>query len=184
MHPLQINLDGEYLKKLLLTLLLVLLAISCGRFEVKKGLSKPLVLRDGLLFSDSLATIPYTGRHKSNMMDQKIEYDVINGIREGDFIIYYFNDNIQMIGKMAQNKNVGEWKYYSSDGRLETVGSYEGDMPDGKWSWYANDGKVLEEGSFAFGKREGEWKSYDTSGVLKIIRSYKANQLIDSTLIE
>jgi antitoxin component YwqK of YwqJK toxin-antitoxin module len=167
-----------------LTLLLILLAISCGKFEVKNGLSKPLVLRDGLLYSDSVATTPYTGRHKSNMMDQKIEYEVIDGIREGEFIIYYPNDNIQMMGKMTQNKNVGEWKYYASDGRLESVGSYADDVPNGKWIWYANDGKVLEEGSFALGKREGEWKSYDTLGVLQIIRSYQSDQLIDSISIE
>jgi len=172
------------LKHILLIPLSFLLVLSCAKLEVKNGISKPLVLRNGLLYSDSISITPFTGRHKSKMMDQKIEYEVIDGIREGDFIIYYPNDNIQMIGKMNQNKNVGEWKYYASDGRLETLGNYSDDIPDGKWIWYDTDGKVLEEGNFALGKREGEWKSFDTSGVLKILRSYKMDKLIDSTLIE
>jgi antitoxin component YwqK of YwqJK toxin-antitoxin module len=172
------------LKHILLIPLSFLLVLSCAKLEVKNGISKPLVLKDGLLYSDSLSNTLFTGRHKSKMMDQKIEYQVIDGIREGDFIIYYPNDNIQMIGKMSQNKNDGEWKYYASDGSLETLGSYSDDIPDGKWIWYKKNGIVLEEGNFSLGKRDGEWKSYDTTGVLRTLRSYKMDKLIDSTLIE
>jgi antitoxin component YwqK of YwqJK toxin-antitoxin module len=88
-----------------------------------------------------------------------------------------------MIGKMRENKNVGEWKYYFSDGSLETAGFYDDDIPTGKWIWYQPDGKVLEEGNYIGGKREGEWKSYDSTGALNIVRLYKENELIDSTKI-
>ena len=168
--------------KLYISFLISILIISCAH-KAEEKLANPLVLKDGLLYSDSLSTIPYTGRNKSHMLDMKIEYDVVNGKKEGDFITYYPNDKIQMIGKMKENKNVGEWKYYFSDGSLETSGFYDDDIPTGKWIWFQPDGKVIEEGNYIGGKREGEWKSYDSTGALNIVRLYKENELIDSTKI-
>jgi len=168
--------------KLYIAFLLSIFIISCTH-KAEEKLSNPLVLKDGLLYSDSLSTVPFTGRNKSNMFDMKIEYDVVNGKKEGDFITYYSNDKIQMFGKMKENKNVGEWKYYFPDGSLETSGFYEDDIPTGKWIWFQPDGKVIEEGNYISGNREGEWKSYDSTGALKIIRLYKENELIDSTKV-
>lgn len=168
--------------KLYISFLISILIISCAH-KAEEKLSKPLFLKNGLLYSDSLSTIPFTGRNKSNMLDMKIEYDVVNGKKEGDFITYYPNDKIQMIGKMKENKNVGEWKYYFPDGSLETSGFYDDDIPTGKWIWLQPDGKVLEEGNYFGGKREGEWKSYDSTGALNIVRLYRENELIDSTKI-
>jgi len=141
-------------------------------------------LRDGLLYGDTLSTIPFTGRNKSRMLDMKIEYDVVEGKKEGDFIIYYSNDKIQMAGKMKDNKNIGEWKYYFLDGSIQTNGFYDNDIPTGHWIWYNPDGKVIEEGEYIDGKREGEWKNYDSLGLIEIVRLYKENNLIDSTRVK
>jgi len=168
--------------KLSITALSAMLLISCVH-KAEEKLSKPLVIKDGLLYSDSLSTVPYTGRNKSNMFDKKIEYDVVDGKKEGDFIIYFSNNKIQMIGKMKANKNEGEWKYYFQNGSLESSGFYENDIPDGKWIWYNPNGKIIEEGNYVIGKREGEWKNYDSTGSLEIVRLYKANELIDSTRV-
>jgi len=148
------------------------------------GKSTPLFLRDGLLYADSTAKVPFTGRNKSKALDQVVEYDVLNGVKEGEFIIYYPNQKIQMIGKMKGNKNVGEWKYYFSDGSLQTSGYYDDDIPNGKWIWYNPKGKIMEEGNFLNGIRDGEWKSYDSVGNLSIVRIYKDSLMIDSTKIE
>lgn len=168
--------------KLSISLLVSIVIISCTH-KAEERLSNPLVLKDGLLYSDSLSTVPFTGRNKSNMFDMKIEYDVVNGKKEGDFITYYPDDKIQMIGKMKENKNVGEWKYYFPDGSLETSGYYDDDIPTDKWTWFQPDGKVIEEGNYISGNREGEWKSYDSTGALDIVRLYRENELIDSTKI-
>lgn len=168
--------------KIFISFLIVILFFSCNQKEEEK-LSNPLVLKDGLLYSDSLSTVPFTGRNKSNMFDMKIEYDVVNGKKNGDFITYYPNNKIQMKGKMKENKNVGEWKYYFPDGSLETSGYYENDIPTGNWLWFNPQGKIIEEGNYLNGNREGEWKSYDTLGELTIVRLYKENELIDSTKI-
>ena len=169
--------------KLYISIFISFLFISCTQKEEEK-LSNPLVLKDGLLYSDTLSTIPFTGRNKSRMLDMKIEYDVVEGKKAGDFIIYYSNDKIQIAGKMKNNKNVGEWKYYFLDGSIQTTGFYDNDIPTGHWMWYNPDGKVIEEGEYIYGKREGEWKNYDSLGLIEIVRLYKENNLIDSTRVK
>jgi len=161
----------------------ILLTVFACNTKVDNKLSNPLVIRDGLLYEDSKSTKPYSGRHKSRMQDMKIEYEVVNGIREGDFIIYFSNDKIQMEGKMKNNKNDGFWKYYYPDGSLQNSGYYNQDIPDSLWKWYYNNGKVSEEGKYRIGVRDGEWKSYDTTGRLSIVRLYKDDNLIDSTKV-
>lgn len=168
--------------KLFISFLISIIIISCTH-KAEEKLSKPLVLKEGLLYSDSLSTVPFTGRNKSNMLDMKIEYDVVDGKKDGEFITYYSNEKIQISGKMKENKNVGEWKYYFPDGSLETSGFFDNDSASGKWIWYNQKGQILEEGSFFAGLREGEWKTYDSTGEISIIRIYKNNEVIDSTRI-
>lgn len=170
------------LLKIVLIFLSFTLMISCNK-PGGEDLTKPLVYKNGLLFSDSLSTNPFTGRHKSRMRDMKIEYEVVNGVREGDFIIYFSNNNVHMSGQMLNNKNEGEWKYYFSNGALQTSGFFENDIPSGKWTWYSLDGRILEQGNFLDGSRDGEWKSYDSLGQVDIIRIYKLGEMIDSTKI-
>jgi hypothetical protein len=174
------------LKNLLVTVLAIILLFGCNASIHKPadGKSTPLVLRDGILYADSTAKVPFTGRNKSKALDQFVEYDVVNGIKEGDFIIYYPNQKVQMAGKMSNNKNVGEWKYYNPDGSLETIGNYVDDKPSGTWIWYYPNGKIAEEGNYKEGKRDGKWKTYDTTGSQVIIRMYKEETLIDSTLVK
>lgn len=174
------------MKKILFLILISLVLFSCGikKVKIKDDLSSPLVYKNGLYYADSTSSTPFTGRNKSKMLDQVIEYDVINGIREGDFIVYYPNKNIQIIGKLSNNKNVGEWKYYNSNGTIESVGNFLDDKPSGVWTWYYTNGKVAEEGKFVEGKRDGDWKSYDSLGTLTILRKYKMDKMIDSTSVK
>lgn len=169
--------------KFFIIILLIIPLSSCSKKTVKSELSAPLVLRDGLLFKDSLSTTPYTGRHKSRMLDQTIEYEVIDGIRQGDFIIYFPNGKTQMKGTLTDNKNTGTWIYYRSDGSIESKGEYVNDTPSGKWSWYQLNGKLAEDGFFNKGLRDGEWKDYDSTGNLISIIKYKMNTVIDSVVL-
>ena len=170
------------MNRLLISFLLLVLIISCAD-QRKNKISNPLVLRDGLYYSDSTSTIPFTGRNRSKMMNQEIEFDVVDGVRDGIFIIYYPNKKIQMIGNLSKNKNVGEWKYYFPDGSLESTGFFENDIPTGKWIWYNKKGYVVEDGNLINGQRDGEWKTYDSTGRLDILRTYKADKLLDSVKI-
>ncbi|HQI41495.1 MAG: hypothetical protein B6D44_07940 [Ignavibacteriales bacterium UTCHB2] len=173
------------MKNLLILLFAAIVFYGCDTKIAKPidGKTTPLVLRDGLLYPDSTSQVPFTGRNKSRALEQFVEYDVVNGIKEGDFIIYFPNQHVEMIGKMSNNLNVGEWKYYRPDGSLETVGNYVNDIPSGNWTWYYPNGKIVEEGVYKDGKRDGKWISYDSTGAQSIIRTYKEDKLIDSILV-
>lgn len=172
------------MKKSVFLILISLLTFSCTVKEAKVNISKPLVFRDGLYYADSTSKMPYTGRNKSKMLDQTIEFDVVNGIREGDFIVYYPDKNIQIIGKLANNKNIGEWKYFNPNGSLQTIGKFLDDLPSGIWTWYYPNGKLAEQGNFVKGKRDGEWKTYDSLGNANFVLKYKMDSVLDSIQVK
>ncbi|WP_337872059.1 hypothetical protein [Ignavibacterium sp.] len=157
------------------------LIISCEQ-KNKIELEQPLVLKDGLLYKDSTSTVPYTGRHKSKVLNKVIEYEVKDGIKNGDFILYFPNGKIEMKGKLVNDKNEGEWKYYLPDGTLQTVGFFKGDVPDSIWTWYYQIGKVFEVGRFDSGVKIGEWKTFDENGKLRVSRIFENGVIKDSTV--
>jgi antitoxin component YwqK of YwqJK toxin-antitoxin module len=171
------------LKTYLSSLFILFIFFACNKKENLET-QKPLVLRGGILYQDSTSSKPFTGRNKSRMLDMMIEYDVVDGIKEGDFIVYYSNKKNQMMGKMKQNKNVGLWKYYFKNGALQTTGYFNDDKPDSIWSWYSDKGILIEMGSFIEGKRNGGWKNFDSSGNLTYSRTFKDDKLVDSTRIQ
>jgi antitoxin component YwqK of YwqJK toxin-antitoxin module len=154
---------------------------SCTKKE-KNDFQQPLVQRDGLLYKDSTSTVPFTGRNKSRVLDKVIEYEVKDGIKNGEFILYFLNGKIEMKGKIINDKNEGEWKYYLPDGTLQTVGYFVNDFPDSTWTWYYQNGKIFEVGNFKNGVRNGEWKTFDENGTLRVRRIFENGAIKDSTV--
>ncbi|MGQ9799178.1 MAG: toxin-antitoxin system YwqK family antitoxin [Ignavibacterium sp.] len=175
------------MKKIFRLLILLAIAsfsvmiISCEQ-KNKNQLDQPLVMKNGLLYKDSTSTTPFTGRHKSKVLDKVIEYEVKDGIKNGEFILYFPNGKIEMIGKIVNNKNQGEWKYYLPDGTLQAVGFFKDDVPDSTWTWYYQSGKVFEVGIFDKGIRKGEWKTFDENGTLRVSRIFEDGVIKDSTV--
>lgn len=164
-----------------IVILISIAIISCDQ-KNQNEIDQPLVLKDGLLYKDSTETTPFTGRHKSKVMDKIIEYEVKDGIKNGDFILYFTNGKIEMKGKIVNDKNEGEWKYYLPDGTLQTVGIFKNDEPDSVWTWYYQDGKIFEQGVFKNGVRIGEWKTFDQYGKLRVSRKFNNGEIVDSTV--
>ncbi|MCX8107089.1 MAG: hypothetical protein N3D80_14580 [Ignavibacterium album] len=172
------------MKKSNYVLLLVFISIaflSCEQSK-KNELDQPLVVKEGLLYKDSTSTKPFTGRHKSKVLDKVIEYEVKDGIKNGDFILYFPNGKIEMKGKIINDKNEGEWKYYLPDGTLQTSGFYLNDLPESTWTWFYQDGKIFEQGNFKNGVRIGEWKTFDQYGKLRVARKFENGMVKDSTV--
>jgi len=48
----------------------------------------------------------------------RIEVEVNNGIKDGDFVEYYENDEVKLKGKFENDQQVGTWKYYNEEGDL------------------------------------------------------------------
>lgn len=143
-----------------------------------------LVLKNGLLYKDSLASEPFTGHYEGTVMGKKIEYDVVNGRKNGIFVIYNENGNVETIGYMKDEMNYGEWKYYYPNGVLESIGIFKDDKADSTWNWYYMTGTVKQTGVFSDGKKNGEWKYYDDFGNHYLTMKYKNDEVKDSIAYE
>ena len=108
----------------------------------------------------------FNGTWKGEIDSFKLEFEVVNGKKEGSFKSYYPNGNLLMSGQMKNNCNIGEWKYYYENGNLESFGNFDSDMPEGKWTWYYPDKKLKQVGYFHLGQRDSIWRSWDSLGVM------------------
>ncbi|AFH49386.1 Hypothetical protein IALB_1678 [Ignavibacterium album JCM 16511] len=166
---------------LIIIILVSVIFFSCEQSK-EREIEQPLVVKEGLLYKDSTSTVPYSGRHKSKILDKVIEYEVKDGIKNGDFILYFPDGKIEMKGKIVNDKNEGEWKYYLPDGTLQTVGIFVNDLPESTWTWFYQDGKIFEQGNFKNGVRIGEWKTFDQYGKLRVLRKFENGEVKDSTV--
>lgn len=168
---------------LLLILFAHIIFFSCAENKSKE-MTWNLIVKDGLLYSDSLATEPFTGRYKGKVVGKDIEYDVVNGKRHGIFAIYHTNGNLEVFGEMANEKNIGVWKYYYPNGVLESSGKYVDDKPDSVWNWYYMTTTTKQIGEFNEGIKTGEWKYYDDFGNLYLVMKFNNGVLTDSVAYE
>jgi antitoxin component YwqK of YwqJK toxin-antitoxin module len=165
-------------------ILITVIILSCTPGNEKDEKKWNLVFRDGLLYNDSLTTEPFTGHYKGKVMGKSIEYEVVDGKRNGIFILYNENGFVETLGYLKENKNHGEWKYYYPNGELESVGIFNDDKPDSVWNWFYMNGTIMQKGSFNEGKKDGEWKSYDEFNNLTLLLKYNNDVLIDSVHFE
>ncbi len=149
---------------------------SCSKRE-KKG--DGFVVINGLIYKKD-SKVPYTGKETGYTHGMKVQYDVLNGIKTGEFKTFYPNGSLQMAGNLVNNKNEGLWKYYYPDSSLESQGGFKNDVPEGEWKWYYKGGKLREIGKFALGEREGKWQDYNEKGEVILEKIYKDGKEIKS----
>ena len=153
-----------FLKFLILFFFFFLIA-SCNN-EKNARISKSNILiekRNGLIYKQK-SDKPYTGIIIDTVKNKIMEYNVKDGLKNGQFKISYLNNQIEIVGNMKDDKNEGEWKYYYPDGQLESIGNFKNDTPSGKWTFYYPSGIMKEEGKYKEGRRDGKWIKYDTTG--------------------
>ena len=122
-----------------------------------------LIIRDNIIYKIG-SDIPYTGREKARIENKIIEYDIVDGLKHGDFRLYYESGNIEIKGQIDKNRNIGKWQYFYESGQVESEGMFVDNLPEGEWKWYYRSGELRELGSYKEGKRFGIWKQFDESG--------------------
>ena len=132
----------------------------CAKEEIPKS---SLIIKDNLLYKQN-SNVPFTGRERALVNDKIVEYDVLDGLKHGEFRIFSEDGVLEMEGQLDSNKNVGRWKYYYANGQIESEGLFENDLPDGLWLWNYPDGKKREEGNYNKGQKVGMWYQYDSNG--------------------
>lgn len=147
----------------LISFLVVVSFSSCG----EKIEPKPeTYMKDGLFYNKDGVHL-FTGQIKDTLNGKAVEYEVVNGKKNGLFKIYYSNGQLQMVGEVKDNSNNGKWTYYYQDGQVESEGKFVNDLPEGRWIWYYENGNIKEEGNYVKGNRAGEWILYDVDGNIK-----------------
>ena len=161
---------------LLISILLSMLFLSCGKEEIPKS---SLIVKDNLLYKIG-SNIPFTGREKALVDNKIVEYDVKDGLKHGDFRIFSADGKLEIQGQIDSNKNVGKWQYFYTNGKVESEGYFNYDRPDGKWVWNYPDGKRKEEGSYNNGERVGIWYQYDNNGEIIFENNYDLNDTLNT----
>lgn len=151
---------------------------SCGKEKIPES---SLIIKDNLLYKRG-SEIPFTGREKALVQNKIVEYDVLDGIKHGDFRIYSEEGIIEIEGQLDSNRNVGKWQYFYPNGTIESEGYFNLDRPNGKWIWNYPDGMKKEEGEYVNGVRLGMWYQYDSTGKIIFEYNYELDDNIkDST---
>lgn len=152
------------MRKIVIVIILFSGLISCGRANKREY----RFADDGLIYEYNSKNL-FTGR-VVDTADVIVEFDVVNGKKNGEFITFYTNGNIEKTGWIKQNANIGEWKYFYPDGTLESRGQFDKDHPHGFWQHFYKTGKLKQSGSYKYGLEDGEWLFYDEDG--KLIKFY------------
>lgn len=161
--------------KIALLLLLSFTLVSCSNKEDSKIYSHA---SDGLVyFKDS--NKPFTG----TVLDSSVMillYDVVDGKKNGSFLVFFPDGKLAQSGYLIDNKNEGEWKYYYSNGNLESKGLYINDIPQGEWEFYYPSGVLKNKGKFKDGLKDKIWYDYNTEGELSNIYFFNNGTLSGS----
>ena len=89
---------------------------------------------------------------------------------------------------IGESHKVGDWSYFSEDGRttqtaayvrgereglftwwypngqLQTRGTFIGGSPHGEWTWWHENGATKTSGHYYHGKQSGDWVQWDQNG--------------------
>lgn len=175
--------SGRVLSKKLIFSYLIIGVLSVLNFLSSYGCSSDsestkVEERNGLLFvlgKDKL----FSGKVVDTLAQKILEYEVVDGKKNGEFKIRSITGSVEMVGKIKNNLNEGQWRYYYPSGQLESIGNFENNLSEGKWTWYFESGKIREIGNFKVGKKDGDWTIYDEKGKIKRKLFFKEGQVTD-----
>jgi antitoxin component YwqK of YwqJK toxin-antitoxin module len=122
--------------------------------------------------------------------NKALEYNLLNGIKEGAAIVYDSYGNKFGEGSYLNGKQNGKWIYYFSNGKKLAEGTYiNGDesnkgasgVPkngrEDSWIFYHENGKIKDDVHYTDGLLNGASKSYFDNGQLNEEENYQNGKL-------
>jgi antitoxin component YwqK of YwqJK toxin-antitoxin module len=149
------------------------LIVSCGGIKHKDY----TMGKDGLFYK--------YGSHKlyagtiTDTVDVIVQFSVIWGKKNGEFITHYPNGQLEKFGFIRNNLNEGEWKYYYPNGILESKGVFNNSIANGRWIYFYSNGIIKAEGDFENNANEGKWIYYNEDGTIKNIEYFHDGNLLE-----
>jgi antitoxin component YwqK of YwqJK toxin-antitoxin module len=154
-----INSAVHHLKLKSLLFVGLLFVIGCSNNHFNSQIEE----RDGLLYLQGKDEL-FSGKIVDTLVQRILEYEVVNGKKNGEFRITSLTGDVMMAGNIKDNLNEGLWRYYYPNGQVESAGNFEKNLSVGKWVWYFENGKIREIGYFKSGKKDGDWTIYNEEG--------------------
>lgn len=96
----------------------------------------------------------------------KIEMEMKNGKRHGDFVKYYINGRLDTRCTYQDDVLEGTEECYHIKGYKTSVTQYLHGKKHGLYTLYYPNGEIVEQGSFYEDLFDGDWSYYDDRGVL------------------
>jgi antitoxin component YwqK of YwqJK toxin-antitoxin module len=156
----------------------VLVLYGCNNYYSTQN----IYIKNGLIFKQGELN-PFTGRVLDTLENKIVEYDVVGGLKNGEFCVSDLKGIFTVSGAIENNKNVGSWSYFYESGQLESRGNFKYDLPHGKWQWFYKDGSIKSEGYYINGNQEGEWKSFSEHGLLKSITQFARGEITNKVIV-
>ncbi len=151
------------MNKLLTAFLLIItssfILTSCGEYTSKYAYRWG---DDGLIYNSHNDKL-FTGT-VLDTADVIIEFQVVNGKKNGTFRTYYLDGQIEKTGYVVNNENMGTWKYYYPDGQIESEGVSIVTNLMANGFPITLMGIIESEGKYRDGKQDGIWTYYDEKG--------------------
>ena len=79
-------------------------------------------------------------------------------------------------GEYRNDRQVGEWISYYTNGKLAFKGTFKGGYPDGEHYFYYPNGRLREIQSYSGGIRHGIWKKFLDNGTLFLEEKYEQDK--------
>ena len=143
--------------KTLLTILFISL-LSSPSWSVT---GDDLVYRNDLYY-EKFTNVPFSGE-----VTGQEQGSFKNGKRDGAWVFYWSNGQLESKGNFEHGKREGHWVFYWSSGELSYKGNYENGFREGAWVGYHVNGQLSWKGNYKNSQHEGFWVSYEENGTVQ-----------------
>ena len=166
------------LKRSIIVLVCLILFASCTQTQrIDYNLEYyNIELRDGIKYYKKTA---FTGEIFRNFENGQLESreNYKNGIKEGLYVEYYKNGQVELLGKYNDGNMNGEFEKYYENGQLESRENYKNGIKEGLYVEYYKNGQVELLGKYSDGNMNGVFEKYYENGQLESRISYKNDRL-------
>tara|TARA_B100000768_G_C11181112_1_gene332974 strand:+ start:112 stop:522 length:411 start_codon:yes stop_codon:yes gene_type:complete len=98
------------------------------------------------IFYNKLTEVPFTGK-----IDGKTTGSFKNGKKDGFWLDYWENGQLQSKTNHKNGKLEGSWVSYHLNGQLRDKGQYKNGLKDGSWVSYFGNGQLRSKGNYKKG---------------------------------
>lgn len=109
--------------------------------------------------------------------NKQAEYNLKDGVRNGQAILYYENGKVQERGELTNDKRNGIFECFFENGTPQAILEFKDGEMEGKYVVYSEAGKLTFDGELHQGRFTGIQYDYDDNGALSAQGAFKDDKL-------